>query len=138
MVQETRLYRADQDETASMRSKEDAHDYRYFPEPDLPPLVISPEWRTETLNDPSRASLGQARALRAASMAIPHYDAAVLTLTREVADFFEEVAKGCGNGKAASNWVMTEVMREMKGRDDAEGEVSYSNLADNARRPWPN
>jgi aspartyl-tRNA(Asn)/glutamyl-tRNA(Gln) amidotransferase subunit B len=48
----------------------------------------------------------------------------VLTLSREVADFFEEVAKGCGNGKAASNWVMTEVMRELKGRDAAEGEVS--------------
>ena len=57
---------------------------------------------------------------------IPPYDAEVLTLTREVADFFEEVARGCGNGKAASNWVMTEVMREMKGRESLDGEVSYS------------
>ena len=63
-----------------------------------------------------------------AEYGIPHYDAAVLTLTREVADFFEEVAKGSGNGKAASNWVMTEVMREMKGRESADGEVSYSSL----------
>jgi aspartyl-tRNA(Asn)/glutamyl-tRNA(Gln) amidotransferase subunit B len=126
VIQETRLYRADQDETASMRSKEDAHDYRYFPEPDLPPLVISPEWRMETLKTlPELPSAKRARFM--GEFGIPLYDATVLTLEREVADFFEEVAKDCANGKAASNWVMTEVMREMKGRNAAEGEVSYSN-----------
>ncbi len=126
VAQETRLYRADKDETASMRSKEHAHDYRYFPEPDLPPLVIGPEWRAETLK--SLPELPQAKRARFVSdYGIPHYDAAVLTLTREVADFFEEVAKGCGNGKAASNWIMTEVMREMKGRESSDGEVSFSN-----------
>ncbi len=125
VVQETRLYRADKDETASMRSKEDAHDYRYFPEPDLPPLVIDPEWRADTAS--ALPELPSAKRSRFVSeYGIPHYDAAVLTLTREVADFFEEVAKGSGNGKAASNWVMTEVMREMKGRETADGEVSYS------------
>ncbi|HRB13009.1 MAG TPA: Asp-tRNA(Asn)/Glu-tRNA(Gln) amidotransferase subunit GatB [Vicinamibacteria bacterium] len=125
VVQETRLYRADKDETASMRSKEDAHDYRYFPEPDLPPLVIDPEWRADTAK--ALPELPSAKRSRFVSdYGIPHYDAAVLTLTREVADFFEEVAKGSGNGKAASNWVMTEVMREMKGRETADGEVSYS------------
>jgi aspartyl-tRNA(Asn)/glutamyl-tRNA(Gln) amidotransferase subunit B len=126
VVQETRLYRADKDETASMRSKEDAHDYRYFPEPDLPPLVISSEWRAET-----RGSLPELpaakRARFVAEYGIPHYDAQVLTLTRDVADFFEEVAKDSENGKAASNWVMTEVMREMKGQKGEDGEVSYSN-----------
>ncbi|MEO8358645.1 MAG: Asp-tRNA(Asn)/Glu-tRNA(Gln) amidotransferase subunit GatB [Vicinamibacteria bacterium] len=128
VVQETRLYRADKDETASMRSKEDAHDYRYFPEPDLPPLVISAEWRTETLK--ALPELPAAKRARFVSdYGIPHYDAEVLTLTREVADFFEEVAKGCGNGKAASNWVMTEVMREMKGRASEDGEVSF--------KDWP-
>ena len=126
VAQETRLYRADKDETASMRSKEHAHDYRYFPEPDLPPLVIGAEWRAETLK--SLPELPQAKRARFVSeYGIPYYDAAVLTLTREVADFFEEVAKGCGNGKAASNWIMTEVMREMKGRETADGEVSFSN-----------
>jgi len=125
VVQETRLYRADKDETASMRSKEDAHDYRYFPEPDLPPLVIDPEWRADTLKALPELPAAK-RARFAAEYGIPHYDAAVLTLTREVADFFEEVAKASGNGKAASNWVMTEVMREMKGRETADGEVSYS------------
>jgi aspartyl-tRNA(Asn)/glutamyl-tRNA(Gln) amidotransferase subunit B len=127
VVQETRLYRADKDETASMRSKEDAHDYRYFPEPDLPPLVIDSEWRADTLKALPELPAAK-RARFAAEYGIPHYDAAVLTLTREVADFFEEVAKGSGNGKAASNWVMTEVMREMKGRESSDGEVSYSSL----------
>jgi aspartyl-tRNA(Asn)/glutamyl-tRNA(Gln) amidotransferase subunit B len=125
VVQETRLYRADKDETASMRSKEDAHDYRYFPEPDLPPLVIDPEWRADTAKALPELPAAK-RARFAAEYGIPHYDAAVLTLTREVADFFEEVAKASGNGKAASNWVMTEVMREMKGRESADGEVSYA------------
>jgi len=125
VVQETRLYRADKDETASMRSKEDAHDYRYFPEPDLPPLVISAGWRADTLK--ALPELPAAKRSRfVADYGIPHYDAEVLTLTREVADFFEAVARGCGNGKAASNWIMTEVMREMKGRAGADGEVSYA------------
>ena len=126
VVQETRLYRADKDETASMRSKEDAHDYRYFPEPDLPPLVISAQWRAET--EKALPELPAAKRSRFVSeYGIPHYDAEVLTLTREVADFFEEVARGCGNGKAASNWIMTEVMREMKGRASADSEVSFAN-----------
>ena len=125
VVQETRLYRADKDETASMRSKEDAHDYRYFPEPDLPPLLIDTGWRADTLK--ALPELPAAKRARFVSeYGIPHYDAEVLTLTREVADFFEAVAKGCANGKAASNWVMTEVMREMKGRATEDGEVSYS------------
>ena len=126
VVQETRLYRADKDETASMRSKEDAHDYRYFPEPDLPPLVIDAAWRAETLKAlPELPAAKRGRFVR--EYGIPPYDAEVLTLTRPVADFFEEVAKGCGNGKAASNWVMTEVMREMKGRETAEGDVASVN-----------
>ncbi len=125
IVQDTRLYRADKDETASMRSKEDAHDYRYFPEPDLSPLVISAAWRAETLEAlPELPAAKRARFV--AEYGIPPYDAAVLTLAREVADFFEDVAKGCANGKAASNWVMTEVMREMKGRGAPEDGGSFS------------
>ena len=117
VVQETRLYRADKDETASMRSKEDAHDYRYFPEPDLPPLVILEDWKATTRKAlPELPSAKRARFV--AEYGIPHYDAEVLTLTQSVAAFFEDVARGCLNGKAASNWIMTEVMRELKGRDD--------------------
>jgi aspartyl-tRNA(Asn)/glutamyl-tRNA(Gln) amidotransferase subunit B len=126
VVQETRLYRADKDETASMRSKEDAHDYRYFPEPDLPPLVIEAEWRERTLKALPELPVAK-RARFGSEYGVPAYDAQVLTLDRNVARFFEEVAKACGNGKAASNWIMTEVMREMKGRAGADGELSDSN-----------
>ena len=113
VVQETRLWNADRGETASMRSKEEAHDYRYFPEPDLPPLVVTPEWVEEV-----RASLpelpAEKRRRLVAEHGLPEYDAAVLTLSREVADYFESVARQSGNAKAASNWVMTEVLRRRK------------------------
>jgi aspartyl-tRNA(Asn)/glutamyl-tRNA(Gln) amidotransferase subunit B len=117
VVQETRLWNADRAETVSMRSKEEAHDYRYFPEPDLPPLVVTPEWIEEV-----RASLPELPAEKrrrfVAEHGLPEYDAAVLTLWREVADYFESVARRSGNVKAASNWVMTEVLRKRK--DSAE------------------
>jgi len=113
VVQETRLWNADRGETAPMRSKEDAHDYRYFPEPDLPPLVVSREWVEE-----ARASLPELpaeRRLRLASeYGLPPYDAAVLTQERDVADYFEAAARASGNAKAVSNWVMTEVLRKLK------------------------
>jgi aspartyl-tRNA(Asn)/glutamyl-tRNA(Gln) amidotransferase subunit B len=116
VVQETRLWNADRGETFSMRSKEDAQDYRYFPEPDLPPLVVDAAWIDEV-----RASLPELPAEKrrrfVASYALPEYDAGVLTLAPEVADYFEQVARKSGNPKAASNWVMTEVLRKLK--DDA-------------------
>ncbi len=113
VVQETRLWNADRSETASMRSKEEAHDYRYFPEPDLPPLVVSAAWIEEV-----RSSLPELPAEKrhrfVADYAIPDYDAGVLTLSRDVADYYETVAKESGNAKTASNWVMTEVLRKLK------------------------
>jgi aspartyl-tRNA(Asn)/glutamyl-tRNA(Gln) amidotransferase subunit B len=113
VVQETRLWNADRGETFSMRSKEDAHDYRYFPEPDLPPLVVDDEWLREV-----RATLPELPAEKrrrfVAAYNLPDYDAGVLTLAPEVADYFEAVARASGNAKAASNWVMTEVLRKMK------------------------
>jgi aspartyl-tRNA(Asn)/glutamyl-tRNA(Gln) amidotransferase subunit B len=116
VVQETRLWNADKSETASMRSKEEAHDYRYFPEPDLPPLVVTPEWIEEV-----RRSLPELPAEKrrrfVAEYGIPDYDAGVLTLSREVADYYETVARESGNSKAASNWVMTEVLRKLKDDD---------------------
>jgi aspartyl-tRNA(Asn)/glutamyl-tRNA(Gln) amidotransferase subunit B len=96
-----------------MRSKEDAHDYRYFPEPDLPPLVVSTEWVDE-----ARASLPELPAERrrrfVSQYALPAYDAGVLTQERDVADYFETAVRTGGSAKAVSNWVMTEVLRKLK------------------------
>jgi aspartyl-tRNA(Asn)/glutamyl-tRNA(Gln) amidotransferase subunit B len=130
VVQETRLWNADRDETVSMRSKEEAHDYRYFPEPDLPPLVLDLEWLEE-----QRRSLPELPAEKrkrfVAAYGLPEYDAAVLTTQPEVASYFEETAAASGNAKAASNWVMTEVLRKLKESDGgfASCPVSAATLA---------
>jgi aspartyl-tRNA(Asn)/glutamyl-tRNA(Gln) amidotransferase subunit B len=113
VVQETRLWNADRGETVSMRSKEEAHDYRYFPEPDLPPLAVSPAWREEVRSSLPELPAGKRRRF-VSEYAIPDYDAGVLTLSREVADYFEAAARESGNAKAASNWVMTEILRKLK------------------------
>jgi aspartyl-tRNA(Asn)/glutamyl-tRNA(Gln) amidotransferase subunit B len=134
VVQETRLWDPDRGETVSMRSKEEAHDYRYFPEPDLPPLVVDAGWIEEV-----RRSLPELPAERrrrfVAQYGLPEYDAGVLTLSREIADYFEAAAAECGNPKAASNWVMTEVLRKQKEDDRplAECPVSPSRLAETIR-----
>jgi aspartyl-tRNA(Asn)/glutamyl-tRNA(Gln) amidotransferase subunit B len=115
IVQETRLFDAAQGKTYSMRSKEEAHDYRYFPDPDLPALVVDAERRKKIRS--SLPELPEARRLRfIAAYALPEYDAALLTQTRGLADYFEETARHSGNPKAASNWVMGEVLRNMKER----------------------
>jgi aspartyl-tRNA(Asn)/glutamyl-tRNA(Gln) amidotransferase subunit B len=118
VVQETRLWDADRNETQPMRSKEEAEDYRYFPEPDLAPLVVEAGFREE-----QRAALPElppARRRRfVLALGLPEYDAGVLTLEREVADYFEELAGLCGSAKAASNWVMNEVLRKLKEESDA-------------------
>ena len=115
IVQETRLFDAAQGKTYSMRSKEEAHDYRYFPDPDLPALVID-AGRRERIRT-QLPELPDARRRRFIEQyALPDYDAALLTQTREVADYFEQTAKASGNSKAASNWVMGEVLRNVKER----------------------
>jgi aspartyl-tRNA(Asn)/glutamyl-tRNA(Gln) amidotransferase subunit B len=113
IVQETRLFDAAQGKTYSMRSKEEAHDYRYFPEPDLPPLVVDAERRQAI--ERALPELPEARRRRFITQyAIPEYDAALLTQTRGVAEYFEETARLSGNAKASSNWVMGEILRAMK------------------------
>lgn len=113
IVQETRLFDAAQGKTYSMRSKEEAHDYRYFPEPDLPPLVVDAE-RRKAIED-ALPELPEARRRRFITQyAIPEYDAALLTQARGVAEYFEETARVSGNAKASSNWVMGEILRAMK------------------------
>ena len=115
IVQETRLFDAAQGKTYSMRSKEEAHDYRYFPEPDLPPLLITDE-RRDAIAKTLPELPDQRRRRFIDHYGLPAYDAALLTQTRGVADYFEDAAKHSGNPKAASNWVMGEVLRNMKER----------------------
>jgi aspartyl-tRNA(Asn)/glutamyl-tRNA(Gln) amidotransferase subunit B len=115
VVQETRLWDSAAARTYSMRSKEEAHDYRYFPEPDLPPLVVD-EARIARVRA-AMPELPEARRRRfVAQYAIPEYDAGVLTQSAGTADYFEAVAAASGNAKAASNWVMGELLRTMKER----------------------
>jgi aspartyl-tRNA(Asn)/glutamyl-tRNA(Gln) amidotransferase subunit B len=116
VVQETRLFDAAQGRTYSMRSKEEAHDYRYFPEPDLPPLVVDAS-RREALRA-MLPELPEARRVRfQREYALPPYDAALLTESRALSDYFEATAAACGQPKAASNWVMGEVLRTLKEQD---------------------
>jgi aspartyl-tRNA(Asn)/glutamyl-tRNA(Gln) amidotransferase subunit B len=95
-----------------MRSKEEAHDYRYFPEPDLPPLEVDAAWVEEIRT--SLAELPEARRQRFVTQyALPEYDAGVLTQSPALADFFEATAKLVESPKSASNWVMGELTRKM-------------------------
>ncbi len=115
VVQETRLFDSAQGKTYSMRSKEEAHDYRYFPDPDLPALVVDAGRRQHITA--SLPELPDARRRRFIEQyALPEYDAALLAQTRGLADYFEETARHAGNPKAASNWVMGEILRNMKER----------------------
>ena len=115
VVQETRLWDSAAGVTVSMRSKEEAHDYRYFPEPDLPPLVVDAA-RIEDVRR-SMPELPDARRQRFVDRyALPAYDAAQLTESRALADYFEAVVRAGGNAKLASNWIMGELARVMNER----------------------
>jgi len=130
IVQETRLYDPDRDETRSMRSKEEANDYRYFPDPDLLPVVLD-----ETFVEACRASLPELPAARKnryiAEFGITEYDASVLVADRDVADYFSQVAIESGEGKLAANWVMGSVLAELNqsSRNITEFPVNASDLA---------
>ncbi len=124
VVQETRLYDSERDETRSMRSKEDAHDYRYFPDPDLPPLVIAPEWISR-IQDAMPELPAQKRQRFEQDLGLSGYDAAQLTTTRAISVFFEEVASKLpqGQAKLAANWVLGELSAALN-RDEIEIEQS--------------
>ncbi|HAW50106.1 TPA: Asp-tRNA(Asn)/Glu-tRNA(Gln) amidotransferase GatCAB subunit B [bacterium] len=109
ITQETRLWDEKKQKTFSMRGKEEAHDYRYFPEPDLLPLVID-KARTEELENEIPELPSHKRKRFVEEYGIPEYDAGVLTSSKELARFFEEVLKDYKNPKAVSNWIMTEVL----------------------------
>jgi aspartyl-tRNA(Asn)/glutamyl-tRNA(Gln) amidotransferase subunit B len=115
VVQETRLWDSAAGRTVSMRSKEEAHDYRYFPEPDLPPLIVN-DARVALVRT-QMPELPEARRQRfVTTYGLPPYDAGVLTSSSALGDYFERVAAASGNSKAASNWVMGELLRTMKER----------------------
>lgn len=110
IIQETRLWDDSQGVTQSMRGKEEAHDYRYFPDPDLVPIVIDNEWIEAVKKSLPELPL-EKRERFVRDYQIPPYDAGVLTSSRALADYFEEVARLSGKPKIASNWVMGDVLR---------------------------
>src|SRR6202163_3821825 len=129
--QETRLWNQAEGHTVSMRSKEKAHDYRYFPEPDLRPLHVSAAWRDEVRR--TLPELPEAKRARfVSSFGITPYDAEVLTNTQALADYFESVVKAGAPGKAAANWMQTELLRGLKdsGKEIDESPVSPAALAE--------
>ena len=123
VVQETRLYDPDRHETRSMRSKEDAQDYRYFPDPDLPPLVIAEDWISRVRAQmPELSEAMKTRFMR--DYALPAADAATLTADHDLADYFEIAAKGSGGeAKIVANWVLGEVSAAL---NKAEIEIAQS------------
>ena len=116
VVQETLLWDAERNVTNSMRGKEEAHDYRYFPDPDLIPIVIDEEW-IENLRKSLPELPDERRQRFISALGLPEYDADVLTSARELADYFEAALKEYPQAKKLSNWMMTELMRELKGED---------------------
>jgi len=113
VIQQTMLWDAGRGEVRPARSKEESHDYRYFPEPDLPPLRLTSEWL-----ESARSELPELPAARRArfmdSFKLPAYDAEVLTATRALADYYESVVLALGESKVAANWVMGEVLARLK------------------------
>lgn len=110
--QATVLFNPDTGETRAMRTKEDAADYRYFPDPDLPPLVVADSWVQEVKADmPELPRTMAARFVE--NYGLPEYDATTLTQSQEMAAYFERTAKACGQAKLASNWVMGEISRRL-------------------------
>ncbi|WP_090044516.1 Asp-tRNA(Asn)/Glu-tRNA(Gln) amidotransferase subunit GatB [Limnohabitans sp. 2KL-27] len=128
--QATVLFNPDTGETRAMRTKEDAADYRYFPDPDLPPLVIGRDWVARVKGE--MAELPRVMAERfVRDYALPEYDATQLTQSKAIAAYFEAVAKACGQAKLASNWIMGEVSRRLNASDMAieQAPVSAAQLA---------
>jgi aspartyl-tRNA(Asn)/glutamyl-tRNA(Gln) amidotransferase subunit B len=128
--QATVLFNPDTGETRAMRTKEDAHDYRYFPDPDLPPLVIAPEWVERVKRE--MPELPRAMAARFQSeYGLPAYDASMMTQSKAFGAFFEAATKACGQPKLVANWLMGEVSRRLNAQEKSleDGPVSAPQLA---------
>jgi aspartyl-tRNA(Asn)/glutamyl-tRNA(Gln) amidotransferase subunit B len=134
VIQETRLWDDAQGATNSMRSKEEAHDYRYFPDPDLVPILVDQLWVEKVKKDlPELPLVKRERFVK--DYQIPAYDAGVLTADKALANYFEEVVKICAKPKAASNWIMGDVMRFLneEKRDIRQCPIAAESLADMIR-----
>ena len=130
VVQETRRWDDNKESSHAMRSKEDAQDYRYFPEPDLVPIVISDEWIADIRSH--QPELRDEKLVRyKKEYDIPDYDAKIITSSKHMADIFEATTKLCGKPKKVSNWLMVEAMRLMKEHEMDPEELRFSpvNLA---------
>lgn len=125
VIQETRRWDDNKESSHAMRSKEDAQDYRYFPEPDLVPIVISDEWIEEVRKkQPEFRSEKLARYKK--EYDIPEYDAQIITESKHMADIFEAAAKLCGKPKKVSNWLMVETMRLLKENEMDAQDLKFS------------
>jgi aspartyl-tRNA(Asn)/glutamyl-tRNA(Gln) amidotransferase subunit B len=129
--QETRLYNVETGETAGMRSKEQAHDYRYFPEPDLVPLRISDEWLQAVRADMPELP-GQKRQRFVDHYGLREYDAQILTHSRAIAEYYEEAAKVSGDPKNAANWIVGDLSGELNasGKEITVSPVSAKSLGE--------
>lgn len=130
VVQETRRWDDNKEYSYAMRSKEDAQDYRYFPEPDLTPVVIGDEW-LEQIRTAQPELRTEKLARYKEEYHLPDYDAQIITESKKMADLFESTAKICGKPKKVSNWLMVETMRLLKEQGKEPEEISFSpkNLA---------
>ena len=135
IVQATVLFDPDTGETRMMRTKEDAHDYRYFPDPDLPPLVIAPEWVERVRGEMPELPAALAERLQA-EHGLPAYDAAMITASRATADYFLAAVAACGAPKPVANWVMGEISKRLNadGGDIADAPVGPALLGALIRR----
>jgi aspartyl-tRNA(Asn)/glutamyl-tRNA(Gln) amidotransferase subunit B len=131
IFQETRLYSVETGQTVGMRSKEQAHDYRYFPEPDLVPLRISDAW-LQRVKESMPELPAQKRARFVDNYGLREYDAQVLTFTRAMSDYFEEAARISGDPKTAANWVIGDLSGALNsaGKDVSESPVSAAHLGE--------
>ena len=130
VIQETRRWDDNKEYSYAMRSKEDAQDYRYFPEPDLVPIVISDEWiaRVKSQQPEFRE---EKKARYQEEFGLPEYDADIITGSKHLADIFEEATKICGKPKKVSNWIMGETMRLLKEKEMDPEDITFApeNLA---------
>ena len=125
VIQETRRWDDNKESSHAMRSKEDAHDYRYFPDPDLVPVIISDEW-LQAVKDRQPELRTEKLARYKKEFDIPDYDAEILTGSKHLADLFEETTELCGKPKKVSNWLMGETLRLLKEAGQEPEEITFS------------
>ncbi len=125
VVQETRRWDDNKEYSYAMRSKEDAQDYRYFPDPDLPPVVLRADW-IESIRARQPEMRDEKRARYTAELGLPEYDAKILTESKKLADLFEETTAICHKPKKVSNWLMGETLRLLKEKEQDPADIAFS------------